>query len=126
MAVLLRRPAPRVLRRVTDAWQRQDPRLYQMAVLAGLFGYGVVWLDFAIPGMQAVAILATVLLTQAVCSRLWRLPVYDPCSALISGLSLCLLWRTNALPLAVLTAVITILSKFVLRWHSPAPARCLA
>ena len=102
---------------VTDAWQRQDPRLYQIAALAGLFGYGVIWLDFAVPGVQAVAMLVTVLLTQAVCSRLWQLPTYDPRSALISGLSLCLLLRTNALPLAILTAVITIASKFVLRWR---------
>ena len=77
MAVLLRRPASRVLQRVTDTWQRQDPRLYQIAVLAALFGYAVVWLDFAIPGMQAVTILVTVLLTQAVCSRLWQLPIYE-------------------------------------------------
>jgi enediyne biosynthesis protein E5 len=116
VAVLLRCPGPRWRRRVPDAWQRQDPRLYQSAVLAGLFGYGVVWLDFAVPGVQTVAVLLTVLLTQAVCSWLWQLPRYDPRSALISGLSLCLLLRTNALPLAVLTAVITIVSKFVLRW----------
>jgi len=117
MAVLLRRPGLRWLWRLTDAWQRQDPRLYQIVVLAGLFGYGVVWLDFAISGVQAVALLVTVLLTQAVCSWLWQLPCYDPRSALISGLSLCLLLRTNSLPLAVLTAVITIVSKFVLRWR---------
>jgi hypothetical protein len=74
--------------------------LYQIAALAGLFGYGVVWLDFAVSGVQAIVMLATVLLTQALCSRLWRLPAYDPRSALISGLSLCLLLRTNALSLA--------------------------
>lgn len=117
MAVLLRRPASRLLQRVTDTWQRQDPRLYQIAVLATLFGYSVIWLDFALPGVQAVALLATALLTQAICTRLWQLPFYDPRSALISGLSLCLLLRTNAPALAVLTAVITILSKFVLRWR---------
>jgi Na+-transporting NADH:ubiquinone oxidoreductase subunit NqrB len=106
------------LRRLaTGAWQRQDPRLYQIAVLAGLFGYGVVWLDFAVPGVQAAVVLVTVLLTQAVCGWLWRLPTYDPRSALISGLSLCLLLRTNALSVAVLTAVLTIVSKFVLGWH---------
>jgi enediyne biosynthesis protein E5 len=102
---------------VKRPWQRRDPRLYQIAALTGLFGYGVVWLDFAVSGWQTVAILATVLLTQALCSRLWQLPVYDPYSALVSGLSLCLLLRTNTLSLAVLTAVITIVSKFVLRWR---------
>ena len=102
---------------VLHSWQRQDPRVYQIAALAGLFGYGVVWLDFAVSGVQMVVILATVLLTQALCSWLWQLPTYDPRSALISGLSLCLLLRTNVLSLAVLTAVITIVSKFVIRWR---------
>ena len=102
---------------VPHSWPPQDPRVYQIAVLVGLFGYGVVWLDFAVSGAQTVVILATVLLTQALCSRLWQLPTYDPRSALISGLSLCLLLRTNALSLAVLTAVLTIVSKFVIRWR---------
>jgi len=102
---------------VLHFWPPQDPRVYQIAALAGLLSYGVVWLDFAVSGVQTVVILATVLLTQAFCSRLWQLPTYDPRSALISGLSLCLLLRTNALSLAVLTAVITIVSKFVIRWR---------
>jgi hypothetical protein len=76
---------------VCSSWQRQDLRVYQIAVLAGLFGYGVVWLDFAVSGMQTVVILATILLTQALCGWLWKLPTYNPRRALISGLSLCLL-----------------------------------
>ncbi len=102
---------------VLHSWPPRDPRVYQIAALAGLLGYGVVWLDFAVSVVQTLVILATVLLTQALCSRLWQLPTYDPRSALISGLSLCLLLRTNALSLAVLTAVITIVSKFVIRWR---------
>jgi enediyne biosynthesis protein E5 len=42
-------------------------------------------------------------------------PGFDPRSALISGLSLCLLLRTNSLPPAGLTAAVAIASKFVLR-----------
>src|SRR5215831_11831770 len=99
------------------SWHPQDPRVYQIAALAGLFGYGVIWLDFAVSGVQTVVLLATVLLTQALCSRLWQLPTYDPRSALISGLSLCLLLRTNDLALTALTAGITIVSKFVIRWR---------
>jgi enediyne biosynthesis protein E5 len=112
---------------VLHSWQRQDPRVYQIAALAGLFGYGVLWLDFAVSVVQTVLILTTVLLTQALCSWLWRLPTYDPRSALISGLSLCLLLRTNVLSLVVLTAVITIVSKFVIRWrgkHIFNPTNC--
>jgi len=37
--------------------------VYQIAALAGLLGYGVIWLDFAVSGAQTAVILATVLLT---------------------------------------------------------------
>ena len=46
-----------------------------------------------------------------------KLPTFDPKSALISGLSLCLLLRTNLVALAALAGVVAIASKFVLRFH---------
>jgi Na+-transporting NADH:ubiquinone oxidoreductase subunit NqrB len=95
----------------------RDPRLYQIAVLAALLLYGVLCLDFEVSAPQAALLLGVALLTQAACTRLWHLPAFDPRSALISGLSLCLLLRTSSLLLAVVAAVITIASKFVLRWH---------
>ncbi|HEY7214007.1 MAG TPA: RnfABCDGE type electron transport complex subunit D [Thermoanaerobaculia bacterium] len=93
----------------------QDPRLYQILILAVLLVYGVFALDLEIGLPRALLLLATVLLTQYACSRLWRLPAFDPRSALISGLSLCLLLRTSSAALAALAAVVTIASKFVLR-----------
>jgi enediyne biosynthesis protein E5 len=93
----------------------QDPRLYQILILASLLVYGVVRLDLEIRLVQALLLLATVLATQFACTRLWRLPAFDPRSALISGLSLCLLLRTSSAWLAVLAAVVTIASKFVIR-----------
>jgi enediyne biosynthesis protein E5 len=95
----------------------RDPRLYQIAVLASLLVYGVLWLDLEVQPLQAAVLLATALLTQYVCTRIWRLPAFDPRSALISGLSLCLLLRTGSLLLAATAAVVTIASKFVLRWR---------
>jgi Na+-transporting NADH:ubiquinone oxidoreductase subunit NqrB len=92
-----------------------DPRHYQILMLASLLVYGVTRLDLEVRGVQAVAMLGTALLAQWACTRLWRLPAFDPRSAWISGLSLCLLLRTNSLALAVLAAVVTIASKFVLR-----------
>jgi Na+-transporting NADH:ubiquinone oxidoreductase subunit NqrB len=92
-----------------------DPRLYQILVLASLLVYGVTRLDLEIRPGRALALLGTALLTQWACTRLWRLPAFDPRSALISGLSLCLLLRTNSLALAVAAAAVTIASKFVLR-----------
>ena len=77
--------------------------------------YGVGWLGFDIEWPQIVISLGTVLITQYACTRLFRLPSFDPRSPLISGLSLCLLLRTNSLLLALLTAVITIVSKFVFK-----------
>src|SRR6185369_1042513 len=93
----------------------RDPRLYQILVLSSLLVYGVTRLDLEVTVPRAVLLLAAALLTQAVCTRLWRLPAFDPKSALISGLSLCLLLRTGSELLAVAAAVVTIASKFVLR-----------
>jgi hypothetical protein len=93
-----------------------DPRLYQIASLSGLLIYGILALDFEVKPARVALLLTTALLTQWICGKLWKLPAYDPRSALISGLSLCLLVRTNSLAVAVASAVIAIASKFVLRW----------
>src|SRR4029453_16459373 len=94
-----------------------DPRLYQIASLSGLLIYGVLALDFEVGIARVAVILATALIAQWLCGKLWKLPAYDPRSALISGLSLCLLLRTNSLAVAVATAVVAIASKFVARWR---------
>jgi Na+-transporting NADH:ubiquinone oxidoreductase subunit NqrB len=96
---------------------RIDPRFYQIAVLGSLLLYGLVRLEFEVTAGRAVLIMAGVLLTQYGCTRLWRLPAFDPRSALISGLSLCLMLRTNHAELALLAAVITVASKFLIRVH---------
>jgi Na+-transporting NADH:ubiquinone oxidoreductase subunit NqrB len=93
----------------------KDPRRYQILVLSSLLVYGVSRLDLEIRPLQACLLLGTALLTQWACTRLWRLPAFEARSALISGLSLCLLVRTNSAALAVLAAVVTIASKFVIR-----------
>ncbi len=94
----------------------RDPRHYQIAVLASLFVYGIARLDLEIEPLRAAVLLGTALLTQWACTRLWRLPAFEPRSALISGLSLCLLLRSNLLLLAVAAAVATVASKFLLRF----------
>src|SRR6185312_13687848 len=93
-----------------------DPRYYQITVLSGLLLYGLGFLHFDITPDRAALLLGTALLTQYVCTKLWKLPQFDPKSALISGLSLCLLCRTNDAWVAVLAAVVTISSKFIVRW----------
>jgi Na+-transporting NADH:ubiquinone oxidoreductase subunit NqrB len=94
-----------------------DPRHYQIAVLASLLVYGVLALDFEIPPSRAAVILATALATQFACTRLWTLPRFDARSALISGLSLCLLLRTNSVVLALAGGIIAVASKFVIQFN---------
>ena len=92
-----------------------DPRWFQISALSALLVYGMARLQFEIAPVPAAITLATVLLAQFAGTRWARLPAFDPKSALISGLSLCLLLRTNSLVLVVGASVLTIASKFLLR-----------
>jgi Na+-transporting NADH:ubiquinone oxidoreductase subunit NqrB len=96
---------------------RLDPRLFQIAALSGLFACGLMRLDLDVRLSRALLILATVLITQYACTRAWRLPAFDPRSALISGLSLCLLLRTPYAAVAAAGAVVAVAGKFVVRIH---------
>lgn len=98
-------------------WFPNDPRYYQIAVLASLLVYGVGWLSFDVGGPQIVILLGSVLITQFLCGKFFANAPFDPRSALISGISLCLLLRTNRPLLMILAAVVTIASKFVLKWR---------
>src|SRR6185503_806038 len=92
-----------------------DPRLYQIAALAGLLFYGLLRLDLDVRPDRAAIILASALAAQYVCTRVWRLPAFDARSALVSGLSLCLLLRTSWTLLAAAGAVMAVASKFLIR-----------
>jgi Na+-transporting NADH:ubiquinone oxidoreductase subunit NqrB len=101
-----------------------DPRNYQIASLSALLVYGMGWLGFDIAPSRACLLLAAALVTQAGCDRLVRISATRQTatpvnirSALISGLSLCLLLRTNRPELAVLAAVVTIAGKFLIRFR---------
>ncbi len=91
-----------------------DPRYYQITVLTCLLGYGMLALDFEVSCGCAAVILGAALGTQWLGARLtgvgfdWRSPA-------ISGLSLCLLCRTNHWWLAALAGVVAVASKFLLR-----------
>lgn len=97
---------------------RQDPRLYQIASLGILLAYGLCRLHFDLSIWQAAVTIGTALLTQYAATRLFNLPFFDPKSALVSSLSLCLLLRTNNLTIAALAAFIAIASKFLFRWRN--------
>ena len=92
-----------------------DPRHYQIGALALLLGYGVLVRGFDITPPWVALLLGTALCTQWLGTLVMKLPRFDPRSALISGLSLCLLLRTNSPGWAIAAAVIAVGSKFVLR-----------
>jgi enediyne biosynthesis protein E5 len=95
-----------------------DPRLYQIGTLASLLVYGMGWLAFDITPERVALLLGTVLATQWLGDQLagTGVPFQSSArSALISGLSLCLLLRTNRADLAVLAAMVTIAAKFLIR-----------
>ena len=95
----------------------RDPRPYQIAVLSGLLLYGFFGLHFDVTPAQIAVTLGAGLLAQAAWTRLARLPRFDPASALISSLSLCLLLRTNSLAVAALAPALAVSSKFAVRVH---------
>jgi Na+-transporting NADH:ubiquinone oxidoreductase subunit NqrB len=73
-----------------------DPRLYQIGTLASLLIYGMGWLDFDITLGRVALLLTTVLATQWIGDRLAGGPPFGLTrGAAVSGLSLCLLPRTN-------------------------------
>ena len=103
------RPTHRLLR---------DPRVYQIAALTSLLLYGVAALDFQLGAAQAAVTLAGVLAVQWLCTTVFPgAGRFEPRSALISGLSLCLLLRTNSLWLAAAAPLAAVGSKFLLRWN---------
>lgn len=92
-----------------------DPRCYQIAILVGLLGYGIGWLQLDVSPGRVALLVGACLVTQLACHRQWGNGRFDPKSAFISSLSLSLLLRTDQPLLAVAAAVIAISSKSLLR-----------
>jgi enediyne biosynthesis protein E5 len=102
---------------VVDLWTRlrgADPRWFQIASLTGLLSWGVVGLAFDVDARLCALMMLTAQLVQWACTRAVS-GVFDPKSALISSLSLCLLLRTDSVVVAVAAPVLAIGSKFAWR-----------
>jgi Na+-transporting NADH:ubiquinone oxidoreductase subunit NqrB len=93
----------------------RDPRHFQIAALLALLAYGIGRLGFDVSPARAAIVLLTALAAQWAFTLATGLPSFDPRSALISALSLCLLLRTGEEGLAALAAVLAVGSKFLLR-----------
>ena len=108
----------RLVERVSSRFRSFDPRLYQIASLGTLLAYGLLWLHFDVSIFQIALTFGTALLTQYAGTRLYKLPAFDPLSAIVSAVGLCIFLRTNYLAVAALGAGIAIASKFTIRWHN--------
>src|SRR5687768_16518628 len=75
---------------------RFDPRWYQIGSLALLLTIGITRLGFDVTPARVALFVGVALATQFGCTRLWRLPNFDPKSALITSMSLSLLLRTGS------------------------------
>ena len=95
--------------------QRSDPRAIQIATLASFLIYGSVALDFEVQPGIVLAIVLAALASQYAFTRLFGLRCFDARSAVISGLSLSLLLRTDLLWLGLLAGLLAIASKFLIR-----------
>jgi len=94
----------------------KDPRYYQIAVLFSVLLYGIGSLGFDVDRHDIALLLGTAIVTQFLCTKFLSRSAFDSRSALISGLSLCLLLRTHDSVLTIFTALTAIASKFLLRW----------
>jgi len=103
----------------------RDPRDYQVAALTTLLVLGKLGFGFDVSWMQVGVTLLSALAWQWLAARMgWPStsgavstspPPFEWKSALISGLSLCLLLRTRVLPWTAVAGVVAVASKFVLR-----------
>jgi Na+-transporting NADH:ubiquinone oxidoreductase subunit NqrB len=91
-----------------------DARHYQIAALLTLLIFNIGWLDFGARPLNSALAIGAALITQAICSRWFGVPM-DPRSPLITGLSLSLLLRADEAWLHALAGAIGIGSKFFLR-----------
>src|SRR5690242_5410775 len=115
----------RPMRPTLPTWLARDPRDYQIAALASFLLLGVTRLAFPVGAAQIAATVLGAQLAQWACTRATRARAngsllglavpWDPKSAMVSSLSLCLLLRTTSPALAALAAALAVTSKFVAR-----------
>jgi enediyne biosynthesis protein E5 len=92
-----------------------DARYFQIAALGALLAINFILIDFGARPLPSAIAIAGALVAQVACSRIAGLPHLDLRSPLITGLSLSLLLRADALWLYAAAAAIAIGSKFVFR-----------
>jgi Na+-transporting NADH:ubiquinone oxidoreductase subunit NqrB len=95
-------------------WSYPDARYFQIAALGVLLTLNFTLIDFGAGPLPSAIAIGAALSTQFVCARVAGMPL-DWRSPLITGLSLSLLLRADALWLYAAAGAIAIASKFLLR-----------
>ncbi len=94
----------------------RDPRHFQITTLSSLVALQVFWADFGPTGLVVLLAVGGCLAFQFLFSRLYKARV-DLRSALISGLSLCILLKASSVLFYPVAALLTVGSKFVIRFR---------
>jgi Na+-translocating ferredoxin:NAD+ oxidoreductase RnfD subunit len=95
--------------------ESRDPRCWQIAVLAGLLAWNIATLSLGASLLPSLAAIVAALATQIAATRAGLAARLDLRSPLITGLSLALLIRGDALWVPALAAFIGIGAKFLIR-----------
>lgn len=92
-----------------------DPRWFQLIFQAGFLAYGLGWLQWHVQWLDFAAIFIGCLGTQYLFIANGKVPAHSLKSAAITGMGLSLLLRASSPWYLLLAAVLSILSKFLLR-----------
>lgn len=98
-------------------WKRFDPRYYQLLIQSCLLLWGVGVLGFPVTSLQMIAVVTSALVTQIVCARWFAVPLVW-LSTLNTSLSVLLLLHSQSALWLAIVALLSIASKFVLRWDN--------
>lgn len=93
----------------------KDARYFQIGFQTIILLFGYIYLHWDVNYYNLIAIYGSVTITQLICCRIWKLPFDSVKSAIISGMGLALLLRTDNPWWYVLAGTTGILSKFLLK-----------
>ena len=98
-------------------WLTRDARHFQIVYLGGFLVYGIFALGWEIDWAKYLTLIGVSLLTQAVAISLTTKNYTSLKSALITALGLCLLLKANSLWVLAIAAILSIASKFLIRFN---------
>jgi len=98
-------------------WFKSDARHYQVLFQLSFLLYGIFVLEWAIPLMRLNIVILSCLAVQAVWIQFKTKDWTGLKSALVSALSICLMLQANSMWTFILAAVLSIGSKFFIRWN---------